>query len=64
MMKSGTEKNPNPHEPTLRKFQAGRAVHVGKGYVGLRNGQIIRVDTIEQREFERWQRQSLREGHL
>lgn len=44
-MKSGTEKNPNPHEVSLAKFLGARAAHVTTGYLGLRTGQIVRQDT-------------------
>lgn len=48
-MKSGTEKNPNPHEVSLAKFLGARAAHVTTGYLGLRTGQIVRQDT-----WDRW----------
>ena len=51
-MKSGTEKNPNPKSVSLAKFLRARSRPVSKGYYGLRNGQIIREDTLE-----RWQRE-------
>lgn len=41
-MRSGTEKNPNPHEVSLAKFFRSLERHVGKGYVQLSTGQIIR----------------------
>lgn len=48
-MKSGTEKNPNPHEVSLTKFLHARASHVTTGYLGLRTGQIVRQGT-----WDRW----------
>lgn len=44
-MKSGTEKNPNPHEVSLSKFLSSLATPVRAGYVAFKNGQIIREDT-------------------
>lgn len=52
-MISGTEKKPNPHEPPLGKFLRSLESHVSLGYVGLRNGQIIRQDTRDRMELER-----------
>lgn len=49
-MRSVTERNPNPKSVSLSKFLAVRARPVSRGYVGLRNGQIIREDTLQ-----RWQ---------
>lgn len=49
-MLSGTEKNPNPKSPSLTRFLRSLEDRVTEGYVGLRNGQIIRRDTME-----RWQ---------
>lgn len=51
-MKSGTERNQNPHEARLGKFLRAIARPVRVGYVYLRNGQIVRRDT-----FERWKAQ-------
>lgn len=51
-MKSGTEKNPNPKSASLSKFLLALSRPVSKGYYGLRNGQIIREDTLQ-----RWQRE-------
>lgn len=52
-MKSGTEKNPNPHEAPLRQFLLARSRHVDHGYRTLRNGQIVTIATLE-----RWQRRA------
>jgi hypothetical protein len=41
-MRSGTEKKPNPREVSLAKFFRGLERHVGKGYLQLPNGQILR----------------------
>lgn len=46
-MKSGTGHNPNPKSVSLAKYLAARAKPVTDGYVGLRNGQIIRNDTLK-----------------
>lgn len=40
-MKSGTEKNPNPHEVSLSKFLRSLEHPVSRGYLKLPNGQII-----------------------
>lgn len=50
-MKSGTEKRPNPHEPTLTKFLRSLSRPVSKGYVRLRNGQILRQETFDYWKF-------------
>lgn len=44
-MKSGIEKNPNPHESSLGSFLRALERPVSRGYVLLRNGQIVREDT-------------------
>lgn len=49
-MKSGTEKDPNPKSSSLSKFLRAHESPVSAGYVGLRNGQIIRRDTMERWE--------------
>lgn len=51
-MKSGTERNPNPKSVSLSKFMLARSRPVSKGYYRLRNGQIIREDTLQ-----RWQQE-------
>jgi len=48
-MKSGTEKNPNPKSSPPSKFLRSLERPVGKGYVSLRNGMILREDT-----YKRW----------
>jgi len=54
-VKSGTERNPNPHEPSLGAFLRSLQSHVNDGYVLLKNGQTLREDT-----WERWQVQGYR----
>lgn len=51
-MLSSTEKNPNPNpkSSSMAKFLCSLESPVTGGYVSLRNGQIIRRDTME-----RWQ---------
>lgn len=49
-MISSTEKNPNPKTSPTGKFLRSLQSHVSAGYVGLRNGQIIRRDTMERWE--------------
>lgn len=44
-MKSGTEKKPNPKSSSLFKYLRARERSVSRGYVGFRNGQIMREDT-------------------
>lgn len=40
-------KQPNPHEPALGRFLRALARPIGKGYVQLRTGQILREETAE-----------------
>lgn len=47
-----SEKKPNPHEVSLSKFLRSISRRVGRGYVYLNNGQIIREDTRQ-----RWQKE-------
>lgn len=46
-MLSGTEKKPNPKSSSLAQFLRSLEGRVTEGCVGLRNGQIIRKDTLE-----------------
>jgi hypothetical protein len=49
----------NPHERPLGKFLRGRERHVSDGYQKLRNGQILRDDTVE-----RWRKEDRLMGML